>query len=81
MHHGQLVSLPGYSRKGVVLRVTKKDMKTTGVQVMRPGLYVFSGYWYGTDPLDFRSYGKIHHHRGRTLGRVRSHAYAKRLLA
>lgn len=81
MHHGQLVSLPGYNRKGVVLRVTLKGIKTTNVQVMRPGLYVFSGYWYGTDPLNFNSYGKIHHHHGRALGRVRSHAYAKRLLA
>lgn len=81
MYHGQLVSLPDYSRKGVVLRVTLKDIKTTGVQVLRPGLYVFSGYWYGTDPLDFRCYGKIHHHRGRALGRVSSHQQAKKFLS
>lgn len=81
MFHGQLVSLPDYARKGVVLRVTLKDIKTTGVQVLRPGFYVFSGYWYGNDPLDFRSYGKIHGNRGRSLGKVTDHRQAKRLLS
>lgn len=81
MHHGQLVLSHDYNRKGVVLRVTLKDIKTTGVQVLRPGLYVFSGYWYGTDPLDFRSYGKILGKRGKALGRVTDHHQAKKLLA
>jgi hypothetical protein len=81
MHHGQLVSLPGYSRKGIVLRVTLKDIKTSNVQVRRPGLYVFSGYWYGTNPLDFNSYGKIHHHHGRRLGTISKHQQAKKFLS
>ncbi|MBI6883159.1 hypothetical protein [Pseudomonas putida] len=87
MREGKLVSLPGYQRKGIALRVTAKDIKTTGVQVRRPGVYIFSGYWYGEDPKDFRSYGKIHHMKGfgRYIGSIkgglRGHFAAKRLLS
>lgn len=80
MFHGQIVSLPGFTRRGIVLRVTLKDIKTTGVQVLRPGLYVFSGYWYGEDPLDYKCYGKIEGRHGRPFGRAVSHHQARRVL-
>lgn len=82
MVHGQLISLPGYSRKGVALKISAKDIRDNPtLQVIRPGVFVFSGYWYGTDPLSFKSYGKIHHNKGRVVGRVRSHWHTKKLCA
>lgn len=80
MFEGQMVSLPGYERRGVVLRVTLKDIKTSSIQVRRPGLYVFSGYWYGKNPLDHRSFGKIHRKWGKPVGRAINHHQAKRFL-
>lgn len=57
-------------RKAVVLEVSKKDIDN-GLNVLKPGLYAFHGMWYGKDPLDHRSYGKIAEACGRIVGNVR----------
>lgn len=81
MVHGQLVALPGFNRKGVALKISMKDIQEGRVQVPHPGVWVFSGYWYGKDPLDVKSYGKVHGQQGKVVGRIRSHWHAKRLCA
>lgn len=78
MQVGNLVSIPGYARKGVVLRVTQQDINN-GTNVRKPGLYIFSGYWYGKDPLAHSSYGKIHGQVGKVIGTVRNHQQIARL--
>lgn len=78
MRHGDLVSIPGYARKGVALEVTRRDI-AHGTNVLRPGLYIFSGYWYGNKPLDIASYGKIHGQAGKPVGRVRTHQQALKM--
>ena len=61
MRHGDLVVVEG--RKGVALRVDRAEFNK-GLNASGPGLHVFAGYWYGTDPLNIRSYGKILTHDG-----------------
>lgn len=86
MKHGDLVSVrerywrPGCKRASlcVALNVTADDIRA-GVQVDRPGLYLFRGYWYGNSPLSHRSYGKIEGQRGKVVGHMRSHQQAKAL--
>lgn len=78
MKTGDLISIQGYTRKGVALYVSKTDIKN-GINVYRPGLYVFSGYWYGTNPLSHRSYGKIHGQTGKVIGKARTHQQIARL--
>lgn len=56
MRHGDLVVIGG--RKGVALYVDQKEFNK-GLNASRPGLHVFAGYWYGTNPLSLRSYGKV----------------------
>lgn len=56
MRNGDLVLFNG--RKGVVLNVTQSDF-CEGLSAIGPGLHVFAGYWYGKNPLNHRSYGKI----------------------
>lgn len=45
--------------KVIVLRVTSAMIRRGTVDAPRPGLYGFHGMWYGDDPMDVRSYGKI----------------------
>jgi hypothetical protein len=61
MRHGDLVVVGG--RKGVALRVGRKELNE-GLNASGPGLHVFAGYWYGTNPLSLSSYGKILTHDG-----------------
>lgn len=42
----------------IVLRVTRKDM-SDGTCVEKAGLYGFHGMWYGRDPMNNKSYGKV----------------------
>lgn len=56
MKHGDIVRVNG--RRGVALRVSPRDIRD-GVNANLPGLHVFAGFWYGRDPLDHKSYGKI----------------------
>lgn len=39
----------------VLLEVTKSESDLYGM----PGLYAFKGMWYGNDPIDKNSYGKV----------------------
>lgn len=78
MKHGDLIVLKRFvnkngvseDRKAVVLYVTKADIEE-GMNALKPGLYAFHGMWYGKDPLDHRSYGKITEACGRIVGRVK----------
>lgn len=82
MKHGDLVILKNVGRPGarraVALRVTSADLRK-GLDVRRPGLYLFRGYWYGTDPLAHSSYGKLEGQVGKVVGRLRSHRQARQL--
>lgn len=57
--HGDLVKHPKYDRTWRVLQVTQERFDTTDIDVEKSGLYAFGGMWYGTDPLDISSYGKV----------------------
>jgi len=46
-------------RYWIVLEVTQEMIDTTGINTDKPGLYAFGGMWYGEDPMDVKSYGKI----------------------
>lgn len=80
MKNGDLVSVIWKSKVTrrvlcVALNVTKKDiMKMTNVT--RPGIYLFRGYWYGKNPLDINSYGKIEGKHGKVIGKIKSHKQA-----
>jgi hypothetical protein len=43
----------------VVLEVSKEEIENNIVDADEPGLYGFGGMWYGENPLDKASYGKI----------------------
>jgi len=82
--HGDLVSVID-TRHGhrchrlcVALNVTPRDI-SMGLNARVPGLYLFRGYWYGTDPLTPQSYGKIEGRHGKVIGRLRTHQQAKTL--
>ena len=47
-----------FKRKWVVIEITESDLEQ-GVNAPSVGLYAFGGMWYGTDILDYNSYGKI----------------------
>lgn len=49
----------GGDRLWVELTVTKQDIKRYGLNTVTPGPKLFTGLWYGKDPLSFRSYGKM----------------------
>jgi hypothetical protein len=75
MIHGDIVVVDG--RKAVALTVTAADIRN-GVDVLKPGIYPFAGYWYGTTPLNHKSYGKIlsgtPNERYRVIGRAHTHS-------
>jgi len=67
----------------VVLMVTPKMIRQ-GVNAGRPGLHLFRGYWYGSDPMNVRSYGKIEGSVEQNkdavyVGRVQSHEQIKKM--
>jgi hypothetical protein len=45
-------------RLWVELTVSSADVGK-GLNTRTPGRKLFSGLWYGKDPLDFRNYGKM----------------------
>lgn len=58
-HRPDSFRLPGtLPRLWVGLRVTQADIDR-GYFAGKPGLYLFSGMWYGDDPTDKRSFGKM----------------------
>lgn len=84
MKHGDIVSLSSgvycvalTVTKTMCSRATRADQR---ILVSKPGLYLFAGYWYGRDPLDVKSYGKMYGTSGRVVGRVRSHNQLTKLL-
>jgi len=88
MKHGDLVtikqrwdSVNGPIEKILVcvaLTVTANDI-INGVNALKPGVYAFRGYWYGTNPLSHQSYGKIESTIGKVVGKVKSHQQIKKL--
>lgn len=70
MKIGSVVKIPGKRRRAVVLHVSTRKM-LTGVNVSKPGLYMFSGMWYGKDPHNDYSFGKIQKPYGRVVGNLR----------
>lgn len=58
----------------VALKVTQRDIDR-GLNASKPGVYLFRGMWYGRDPTNIKSFGKIegrlNHEVGvRQVGRV-----------
>lgn len=51
----------------IVLRVTKSMWRKQGINCDKPGLYLFYGMWYGDNPLDSNSFGKIEYIPARYL--------------
>jgi hypothetical protein len=70
MKAGSVVKIPGWRRRGVILQVTQADI-LKGIDVKTPGLYLFSGMWYGKDPNNHMSFGKIQTPFGRVIGNLR----------
>ncbi len=60
--HGDIVFIfiisSKINRAWITLEVTERDIKN-GIDVEFPGLYLFSGFWYGDNALDHNSYGKV----------------------
>lgn len=57
-------------RLWVELPVTQADIDR-GVMAAKPGLMLFTGMWYGDDPLDIHSYGKmIPTQHAKAVGRI-----------
>lgn len=80
MKHGDIVVVQG--RKAVALTVTPADLKK-GINAPRAGIYPFAGYWYGKDPMNHKSYGKIlagrPNEQFRIVGKVVGHPQVKYL--
>ena len=58
-----LVKIPrgkGKASYGVALRVTHRDLKgKIPVNVLKPGVYIFRGFWYSKNYRDHNNYGKL----------------------
>lgn len=73
-----------YRQHCVVLMVTPKMIRHGIYDTHRPGLHLVRGYWYGTNPMDVRSYGKNEgtiqqNKRAVLVGRVESHEQIKKM--
>ena len=65
---------------GVILRVTEKRIRM-GKNARKPGLCLYFGYWYGNNPKDSESFGKIIHKPfGVVISKVTTHQQFKKLL-
>lgn len=87
MKHGDIVTFseriglnPSRRKRvlGVALYVSLLKIRS-GINVCKPGVYVFRGYWYGNNPKHAASYGKIEGRVGTVIGTVRNHAQIKSL--
>ncbi len=84
MHHGQLVrSRDRYGKRlCIALHATKAYMvknRRKGLNWRRPGVYLFRGLWYGSDPFNIDCYGKIEGRCGVPVGRVRNLSQLRKL--
>lgn len=70
MKPGAIVKVPGQRRHHVAFRVTKTDI-ARGMNARHPGMYLMTGMWYGHNPNEFSSFGKINKPLGRVIGHVR----------
>ena len=70
MREGNLVRVRGSNRLWVTLLVNHNDIRN-GMNVKQPGIYLFGGMWYGRDPNNKASFGKIISARGVVVGNVR----------
>ena len=58
--HGDFIKHPDYPKRiWAVLEVSQERFNNTDIDVEKPGLYAFGGFWYGTDRLSIDSYGKV----------------------
>jgi hypothetical protein len=58
-HNGVVISSNGTKRLWVVLSISQQEIESQGLNADKEGFYGFGGMWYGDDPYDFMSYGKI----------------------
>lgn len=82
MRPGDLVRLRPCHRHWIALRVTLSDIKK-GLDVFKPGIHIFGGFWYGRDPLQKDGYGKVLPGTGKVVGRLRRNlapGYCRRIL-
>lgn len=85
MSAATLYRRPGdrHGRLWVGLMVTQGALNSGSVDALTPGLKLFTGMWYGDDPTDPNSFGKMVENRGAvpvgTVSRRSSHATLKRL--
>lgn len=56
---GDIIKIEGQHRHWVCLKVTQDEIDNTGINACYPGLYAFGGMWYGDNPQDRNSFGKI----------------------
>lgn len=67
---GSIVKVPGMRRRHVVFHITKADI-ARGINAKHPGLFLMTGMWYGHNPNELTSFGKIGKPVGRVVGHVR----------
>ncbi len=70
MKEGSIVKVPGTRRRHVAVFITKADI-VRGTNASHPGIYLLGAMWYGRNPNDRNSFGKILLPRGRVIGNVR----------
>jgi len=58
-HDGLIVDRKGDKRSWVILYVSQYEIESQGLNADKEGFYGFGGMWYGDDPRNNRSYGKI----------------------
>lgn len=56
---GDIIVKNRHTRHWVCLKVTQDMIDTTDINAPYPGLYGFGGMWYGDNPQDNNSFGKI----------------------
>lgn len=67
----QLIQRKGTNRLWVALRVSKVDIRK-GIQAKKPGIYLFGGFWYGKNPQEISSFGKMMSLKGKVVGKIHS---------
>ena len=58
-HDGLVVSTKADKRSWVMLYINKNVIDSISINATKPGFYCFGGMWYGNDPYNHKSYGKI----------------------
>jgi hypothetical protein len=58
-HNGLVVERKGDKRSWVILYISQYEIESQGLNADKEGYYGFGGMWYGDDPNNNRSYGKI----------------------